>query len=316
MLLWKSADLLVTGGVGLAERLGISPLVIGLTVIAMGTSAPELASSIAASARGAGDIALGNVYGSNIANLALVGGLIAIISPLSIQKRSARIEIPVMVAVGVLLWPILKDFSLSRLEGILLLIIFTGLISLTIYFARQESKKRSSAIKEAVETSVYSSEEPKVVSLGYGLLYTFLGLCGVALGAELALRGATAIGGWIGLSEAVIGLTIVAVGTSLPELATCLVAALKKHSDISVGNLVGSNIFNTLLVTGAAGTVCPFSIGGRLIGVDYMIMIAVSVVFGSLAILSRQRMGKKSGVLLFAGYILYMIYIFVFTANK
>ncbi len=315
-LLWKSAEVLISGAVSLSERSGISLLVIGSTVIAMGTSAPELATSIAAAMRGAGDIAVGNVYGSNIANLALVGGIIAIIRPVRIQKRLMMIEIPVMVIVALLLWPLLRDSSLSRLEGVILLVIFAGLICLTIYFARRESKGKSKVIREAINTSAISEVKAGGGSLVKAVVYTLLGLGGVTLGAYLAVRGAVVIGGWLGLSEAVIGLSIVAVGTSLPELVTCLVATIKGQDEISMGNLVGSNIFNTLLVTGTAGTIRPFSIGGRLIGTDYLVMVGVSVVFGALAIFSRQRVGRKSGVILFAGYVLYMIYVLGFTAGK
>jgi len=315
-LLWKSAEILVSGAVSLSKRLGINPIVIGSTVIAMGTSAPELATSITAAVQGAGDIAVGNVYGSNIANLALVGGIITLIRPVRIQKRLAMIEIPVMVIVALLLWPLLNDLRLSRLEGVILLVIFAGLICLTIYFARRESKGKSKVIREAINTSAVSKVKTGDGSLVKAVVYTLLGLGGVVSGADLAIRGAVVIGGWLGLSEAVIGLSIVAVGTSLPELVTCIVATIKGQDEISVGNIVGSNIFNTLLVTGTAGTIRPFSIGVRLTGTDYLVMVGASVVFGVLAIFSRQRVGRKSGVILFAGYVLYMIYVFGFTAGK
>jgi len=315
-LLWKSAEVLVSGAVSLSKRIGVSPLVVGLTVVAMGTSAPELATSITAAVRGAGDIAVGNVYGSNIANLALVGGIIAFIRPVRIRKRLVMVEIPVMVIVALLLWPLLSDFSLSRLEGVILLVIFAGLICLTIYFARRESKGKSKVIREVINTSAVNEVKAGGVSLVKAVVYTLLGLGGVALGADLAIRGAVVIGARLGLSEAVIGLSIVAVGTSLPELVTCLVATIKGHDEISVGNLVGSNIFNTLLVTGTAGAVRPFSIGGRLAGTDYLVMVGVSVLFGALAIFSRQRVGRKSGAILLAGYVLYMIYVLGFTAGN
>jgi len=296
LILWKCADLLVSGAVGLAERLGVSPLIIGLTIVAMGTSAPEVAASIAAVARGMGDTAIGNVYGSNIANLALIGGVTALIRPIKIKKLTLRREIPVMLVVALLLWPILHNLSLSRPESLLLLVIFVVLILLTIL-----------AVKKGIPNEEQqTSDERRATSKS--LLFIFIGLAGLALGAEGAVRGAVVIGRQVGLSEAVIGLTIIAVGTSLPELATCVVAAIKGHHDISVGNLVGSNIFNTLLVTGTAGVIWPFTIGPRLMKLDYWIMIIISAGFAFIAIIGRRIISRASGAILICGYFVYIIY--------
>jgi len=296
VILWKAADLLVSGAVGLAERLGVSPLVIGLTIVAMGTSAPEVAASIAAVVRGMGDTAIGNVFGSNIANLALVGGVSALIRPLKIKKLTLLREIPVMFVVALLLWPVLHNLSLSRPEGIALLGIFVALILLTVFSARKGIQNEERA----------TSDERRATSKS--LLFIVIGLAGLALGAEMTVRGAVFIGKQIGLSDAVIGLTIIAVGTSLPELATCVVAAIKGHHDISVGNLIGSNIFNALLVTGTAGTIWPFTIGPRLMEVDYWIMIIVSAAFAFIAILGSRIIGRAGGAILLCGYIVYIIY--------
>jgi len=260
LILWKAADLLVAGAVVLAERLGVSPLIIGLTIVAMGTSAPEVAASIAAVARGMGDTAIGNVFGSNIANLALVGGIAALIRPIQIDKLTLRREIPVMILAALLLWPILHNLSLSRPEGILLLGVFIALILFTVLTARSKEHKHVLRIacgerSRTIEGSKSSQEHLEASGTGKNLFFIIIGLANLALGADLAVRGAVVIGKQIGLSEAVIGLTIVAIGTSLPELATCVAAAIKGHHDISIGNLVGSNIFNTLMVTGTAGTI-------------------------------------------------------------
>ncbi|MHC4543447.1 MAG: calcium/sodium antiporter [Planctomycetota bacterium] len=301
-VLWKSADLLVAGAVGLAQRLGISPLIIGLTVVAMGTSAPEVAASIAAAVRGAGDIAVGNVYGSNIANLALVGGLTALIRPISIQKRTLRREIPAMLIVALMLWPILIDTKLLRSEGIGLLAIFAALILLTVYTA-----KREAAAQQSNNTGTPEQHGTKHI------IFVVIGLAGLALGAEMTVRGAVVIGKQIGLSEAVIGLTIVALGTSLPELATCVVASIKAQHDISIGNLVGSNIFNTLLVTGTAGTIRPFDVVERLAaGSDYWIMIAVSAAFAVFAVVGKRAISRLAGSVLLLIYIVYMFCLFFF----
>jgi len=329
VVLWKSADLLVAGAVALAERLGVSPLIIGLTIVAMGTSAPEVAASISAAVRGAGDVAIGNVFGSNIANLALVGGLVALIRPLKIQSRTLRREIPVMLLVGLLLWPVLLDKNLSHPEGLVLLSVFAVLILLTVYAARKDTKRLAtkntekelklnsanppnSAVKENERNTQYAIRNTKK-----SVFFVVIGLAGLALGAEMAVRGAVVIGGRIGLSKAVIGLTIIAFGTSLPELATCLVAAVKGHHDISIGNLVGSNIFNTLLVTGTAGMICPFTMEepGLAGGAYYWIMIAVSAGFAVLAVLGRSVITRLAGTLLLCAYVGFIVYLLVYTAG-
>ena len=307
VILWKSAELLVAGAVGLAQKLGVSSLVVGLTVVAMGTSAPEVAASIAGVLReaGGGDLAVGNVFGSNIANLALVGGLIALIRPLRVQKQSLFREIPVMLLVSLLLWPFLCNEHIARLEGVILLAVFAALILLTVYAARRETRQ---------PVPIIESLEPDAKHAARGVkknaLFVLIGLAGLALGAKMAVEGAVFIGLEIGLSKRVIALTIIAFGTSLPELVTCVVAAIKGHHDISVGNLIGSNIFNTLLVTGAAGTVKPFQVGPRLAGgVDYWIMIFISAAFAVAVIIGRRVLGRVSGSLLVCAYIGYIIYL-------
>ena len=310
LLLWKSADWLVSGAIGLANNLGISPLVIGLTVVAMGTSAPEVAASIAAAARGAGDVAIGNIYGSNIANLALVGGLCAAIRPIRICGRMLRREIPVMLMVGLLLWPILQDLYLSRTEGVILLTVFAGLMAILIYLVRKE--KAAIAEDKKVDLNLSNGTAAKNSK---NIFLTVAGLAGLALGADIAVRGAITIGEQIGLSKAVIGLTIIAIGTSLPELITCLAASLKGQDDISIGNLVGSNVFNTLLVSGTAGVVGPFEIAPRLAAADYWIMICMTGAFAAIAI-SRKRISRAGGFVLLCGYAAYMVYLLAFTAQR
>ena len=322
VILWKCAELLVAGAVGLAKRLGISSLVIGLTVVAMGTSAPELAASIAGVLRetGGGNIAVGNVFGSNIANLALVGGLVALIRPLMVKRQTLRREIPVMILMALLLWPFLHNSYLSRLEGIVLLVVFAVLILLTIHLARKEAGQNK--ITEAKRLAAQSGTDTEVITTASGdriksgdgiknVLFIVVGLTGLAVGAKMAVEGAVFIGNKIGLSESVIGLTIIAFGTSLPELVTCVVAAIKGHHDISVGNLVGSNIFNTLLVVGGAGVVREFTIEPRFAGgTDYWIMIIVSTAFALAVIIGKRTIGRVSGILLLCGYIGYLVYLF------
>jgi cation:H+ antiporter len=308
VILWKSAELLVAGAVGLAQKLGVSSLVVGLTVVAMGTSAPEVAASIAGVLRkvNGGDLAVGNVFGSNITNLALVGGLVALIRPLKVQKKTLFREIPVMILVSLLLWPLMRNEYITRPESAVLLAVFTGLIILTVYMARRESNQPA----RKVESHEPDMEHDKR-STQKNIIFILIGLVGLALGAEMAVEGAVYIGKEIlGLSECVISLTIIAFGTSLPELVTCVVAALKGHHDISVGNLVGSNIFNTLLVTGAAGIVRPFEVSTRLAGgVDYWIMVTVSIVFAILILIGKLVLNRTYGLLLLCGYIGYIVYL-------
>jgi cation:H+ antiporter len=307
-ILWKSAELLVAGSVGLAQKLGVSSLVVGLTVVAMGTSAPEVAASIACVLRKAngGDLAVGNVFGSNIANLALVGGLVALIRPLRVQRKTLYREIPVMILASLLLWPLMRNEYITRPESAVLLAVFTGLIILTVYAARRETNQPALEVK-----SHEPNKEHDKRSTRKNIIFILIGLVGLALGAEMAVEGAVYIGGEIfGLSERVISLTIIAFGTSLPELVTCVVAAIEGHHDISVGNLVGSNIFNTLLVTGAAGIVRPFEVGNHLAGgIDYWIMVTVGIVFAILILIGKLVLNRVFGFLLLCGYIGYIIYL-------
>lgn len=313
IMLWKSAEFLVAGAVSLAERLGISPLIVGLTVVAMGTSAPEAASSIVAVFKeNGGDIAIGNVFGSNIANLALVGGLIALIRPIKVRKQTLLREIPAMLLVTVLLWPLLGNSYLSGTEATALLVVFGLFLLFMVYMAGRESsqaKQQNHNIK--LPTGC------KTMTMNRSILFVVGGLAGLALGAKLTVEGAVYIGEQIGLSKAVIGLTIIAVGTSLPELVTCVVAAIKAQDDISVGNLVGSNIFNILLVCGTAGVVRPFEVAGRFAGgLDYWIMIIVSVAFVAAAVIGRGIITRFFGLLLLGGYAAYIAYLFIPTVNQ
>lgn len=311
VILWKAADVLVAGAVSLANRLGISPLIIALTIIAMGTSAPEAATSIAAAVRNTGEVAIGNVFGSNVANLLLAAGLAALIRPIGVQLKVLKREMPVMVLVALLLWPVLANLYLSRFEGVLLLGVFVGLILLTAWAAKREALEKplsEKMLKEGFEKVKKVKERPAWLSL----VLIAIGLFGLALGAELSLRGAIYIGERAGLSKSVIGLTIVAVGTSLPEIATCIVAAVKGHDDISIGNIVGSNIFNTLLVTGTAGVARPFAFPARLAGTDYWIMVGVSIIF-MLTAISRRKISRAEGAMFITGYAGFIAYLLVFT---
>ena len=308
-VLIKGADWLVDGAVAIAKQLGMSPLIIGLTIVAMGTSAPEVAASVKAALQNSPGIAVGNVYGSNIANLALVGGLCAIIRPICVSQAVLRRDIPLMLGSALLLYGIFyTGRSLGRSESVFMLILFAGVILFMIHSERMRAKKDAHVLEEKVSTVEQAvPHQPK--SLWLSLFIILIGLICLAEGANLTVSSATIIGRHAGLSEIVIGATIIALGTSLPELMTCLIASFKGQDDLSVGNLVGSNIFNTLLVIGASGLVKPYSIEStpQLIGSCYWLMILVLILFSVIAFAFR-KISKPAGILLFMCYAAYIAY--------
>lgn len=311
VILIKGADWLVDGAVAIAKHLGMSPLIIGLTIVAMGTSAPEVAASIKATLEGSPGIAVGNVYGSNIANLALVGGLCAIIRPISVSRAALRRDIPLMLGSALLLYGIFyTGRELGRSESIFLLVLFVGVILFMIHSERMRAKKDALVLEKKTATIEHAApHQPK--SIWVSLFVIFIGLIFLAEGAGLTVSTAETIGCHAGLDDTAVGVTIIALITSLPELMTCLIAAFKGHDDLSVGNLVGSNIFNTLLVIGASGLVRPYSITSNpeLIGWYYWLMIFVLVLFSVIALVFR-KISKPAGLLLFlcyAGYIAYSL---------
>jgi len=309
IVLVKGADWLVDAAVAIAKHFGMSPLIIGLTIVAMGTSAPEVAASIKAALDNSPGIAVGNVYGSNIANLALVGGLCAIVRPILVSRTAVFRDMPLMLGSALLLYGIFyTGLSLGRSESILMLVIFAGIILFMIHTERKRAKKDTRVLEEKASTVEHAApHQPK--TLWVSLLIILIGLICLAEGAGLTVSAATIIGRHAGLSEIVIGATIVALGTSLPELLTCIIAAFKGHDDLSVGNLVGSNIFNTLLVIGASGLVRPYSIASdpQLIGSYYWLMIFVLVFFSVIAFMFR-KISKLAGILLFICYVGYIAY--------
>ena len=265
LILTLGAELLVRGASGLALRCGLTPLVVGLTVVAFGTSAPELAVSLKAGLSGSGDIAVGNIVGSNIMNVAVILGLAACICPLSVQWQVLRREMPVMLGASVLFVGFLVHDGLARWEAGLL---FGGVILYTWSSVRMARRETKAAIGEV----------PAVSSGPFGLALTFIivGLAMLVGGAQLMVDNAIAIARVLGISEAVVGLTIVAAGTSMPELATSVVAALRRQTDIAVGNVVGSNIFNVLCIGGGTGIAAAPLQGNGVGWIDYGFMLGTS----------------------------------------
>ena len=310
LMLYYGASWLVKGSSSLARNLGLTPLVIGLTVVAFGTSAPELFISVVSSIKDKSMIAVGNVVGSNICNIALVLGLAALIHPIKSNLSVFRRDIPIMLGVSLYLLLISLNSKIGRLEGASL---FGGIILYTCfnyYVAvkepRRELKSGSVAFAHAVGKIEYVTSRTRQV------VWITAGIIGVVVGAEILIDSAVAIMKVFSVSEKFIGLTIVALGTSLPELATSVVAALKKEMDISIGNLVGSNVFNILSVLGAASLIRPIPIPGGFINsgllVDYLVMTFV----GFLPWLMMKKnciITRRDGIILLVCYIGYVAYL-------
>ncbi len=296
--LYFGAEALVKGGAGLALRLGLTPLVIGLTVIAFGTSSPEMVVSVQAAAGGNGAISIGNVIGSNICNIALILGLCALISPLRADLQVIRREVPIMIGVAVLALLVLIDGRIARWEGALLL---AGLVTYTVITVRQARAATAAATEQAGFPDELGQGKP--LGLGLSIVAVLGGLGILIVGSHLFVQGAISLATSWGMSQIAIGLTIVAVGTSLPELATSLLAAFKREGDVAIGNIVGSNIFNVLGILGVAALVSPLE-APELSWIDLGAMLAVSV--GLLPVVrSGGRISRGEGAVLLAVYIAY-----------
>ncbi len=298
VLLVVGAEALVRGASALALRLGLTPLVVGLTVVAFGTSAPELVVSVNAALAGKGAIAVGNVVGSNIANIGLILGLAALVRPMRVQSQLVRVDLPVLVGVSVLM-PLFVMGGLQRWEGAILFALLLVYLGVALRLARNESQNAAPIGADAVPR--------KPTGLPAQVLFIAGGLALLVYGADLFVVGASEVARTAGISERVIGLTLVAVGTSLPELATSLIAALRGESDLAVGNVVGSNIFNALGILGAAAMVNPL-LGATVEPVDFGAMLLFAVLLLPLA-KSSFVISRKEGLLflaLYSGYLLWL----------
>lgn len=303
-LLIKGADFFVDGASKIAKALHVSPLLIGLTIVAFGTSSPEATVSIVAALEENAGVAIGNVVGSNIFNITFVVGLTALLSPLKVESETIRKEIPFTLLASTSLLILISDISLQSLssnfitrgDGFIFLLFF----AIFLYYIFEVARHSRDKIKQ----ENVAVEEP---SWGKNILFTLGGLAAIIFGGDLTVNSSIKIAYSFGMSETLVGLTIVAVGTSLPELITSVTAALKKQSEIALGNIVGSNIFNILFVLGAASVISPLAVDPKIV-VDVVLMIILTVV---LLIFSRSnsRIGKIEGIILAVAYIIYMIYI-------
>lgn len=301
-LLVAGAEALVRGASKLAGAVGISPLVIGLTVVAFGTSAPEMAVSAAASINGQSDLAMGNVIGSNIFNVLFILGLSALVVPLSVSRQLVRMDVPVMIGVSILMVAFAWNGSISRLESAVL---FAGIITYTLFLIRESRR----------ENRVASDRNPNPTRPGIGFilvngLLIFGGLGLLVLGSRWLVEAAIEIATVLGVSERVIGLTIVAAGTSLPELATSVMASIRGERDIAVGNVVGSNIFNILAVLGLSGLLSAdgLVVASGMMALDIPVMVVTALVCLPL-FYTGYRISRIEGGLFLAGYFAYTVYL-------
>ena len=317
-LLVKGADWFVEGAAGIAGRCRIPALVIGLTVVAFGTSAPELAVSVTSAVRHATDISIGNVVGSNITNILLILGLSALIRPLPVQRVSFRLDIPVLLIASVLLVGLgVWGGALQWWDGLVLLAVFSGYMALLFAHARREQRELLARGEQPVQ-----EEDPPRTKLGqwmkrmeeklwFVILLTAVGLGFVVGGGTLLVDGARYVAEYFGVSERIIGLTVVAIGTSLPELVTSVVAAAKGETDIAVGNIIGSNIFNIFLVAGVSSLVYPltFTVEGNL--VDALVALGAAVLLLVAALLGKRKLGRAAGAAMVLSFIGYYVYLFL-----
>jgi cation:H+ antiporter len=295
VLLLGSGKYLVKGSVSLARHLRISSLVIGVTVVAFGTSAPELLVSLQAALKGHPEMAVGNVVGSNISNIGLVLGITALILPIRVNRVSITIDWPVMMAVSILFFLLVRNFELGRMEGLIFIVLLTGYVVFSLWLSRRHVKSGRLEIKDPSLTIPVS-------------LLLITGSClGLVIGSNLLIDNAVYIARVFGISERAISITMLAIGTSTPELVTSVMAAIQKETDISVGNILGSNIFNILSVLGITAVVKPVGLTPVMVNVDIVWMLAISVLLFILWLpLKKGLLNRFDGVVLLLVYVFYI----------
>lgn len=303
------SEVMVRGGAQLAARLGISPMLIGLTVVSIGTSLPELAVGVTAATEGSGALAVGNIAGTNVVNILFILGLSALIRPLAIGQRTLRFDLPVMAGAALLLWLLAADGVLSRLDG---LILACGAVVYTVALILISRRESRATVAEYAEAFPQPDEPAKA---GGGSLFqhaatTFTGIAVVILGAEWLVGGAVGIARELGVSDALIGLTIVAIGTSAPELVTTVVSTVRGERDIAIGNLLGSSVYNILLILGITCLVPAHGLAltHNLVSVDIPIMVAASLVCIPIFVTGR-RVHRAEGAAMVAAYLGYLTFL-------
>ncbi|MFP4040601.1 MAG: calcium/sodium antiporter [Desulfosudaceae bacterium] len=304
LLVW-SANRFVEGSVFTARYFNMPPLLIGMAIVGFGTSAPEMVVSALASFEGSPGIALGNAYGSNIANIALIIGVTALISPIMVFSTILRQELPILTLLTILSFVLIADLKLERLDAIILLLVFGCLMAWTIY---QGLKHKTDSLAKEVE----SQTSAKAMPVKLAVFWLVAGLVLLIVSSRILVWGAVEMARIFGVSDMIIGLTIIAIGTSLPELASSVIAARKGEHDIALGNILGSNLFNTLAVVGIAGVICPFTVEPETLSRDMVVMGALTI---SLFIIGygfrggQGRINRFEGAVLLSVYVAYTIYL-------
>ncbi|GHE05921.1 sodium:calcium antiporter [Defluviimonas sp. 20V17] len=304
-LLFLGGEGLVRGSVAIAERLGISKLLIGLIIVGFGTSTPELLVSVNAALDGAPEIALGNVVGSNIANILLIVGVAALILPISGWQRTAVREALIASLTGLVLVGLVQGDIINRMEGIAMLVVLAGYLASSAWLEKRDRQAK---------TFKHEAEEFEDIPLARPWIAPVLALAGIGaliFGADLLVEGSVSIARSFGVPDAVIGLSLVAIGTSLPELATSIVAAIRRHPDVVLGNVIGSNIFNILAILGVTVVIQPIEVGARFREIDTPVMLGASVLLLAL-LFATKRISRTWGALMLTAYAAYMVFLFTF----
>ncbi len=303
LLLFLGGEWLVKGAARLAKSLGISPLIVGLTVVSIGTSAPELLISLNAALSGSSDLVIGNVVGSNIANIGLILGISGLIYPIRVRVELLRRQIPIMIGVMFLAVILFRDGLVGREDGVIFLI---GLVVFSVFMiisARAEQHKTYNIPEEQVKPDIEN------IQRGREALRLLAGIVLLIVGAQFTISNAIELARFLGISELVIGITLVAVGTSLPELVTSITAALRQQSDITIGNVVGSNIFNVLAVLGITSVVKPINVSQQTIQVDSWVMLGFSLAV--LPFVLDHKFSRREGMLFLVAYLIFSVYVFL-----
>ena len=302
--LYLGAHWLVFGAAGLGRRLGARPIVVGLTVVSLGTSAPELVVCVLAAIGGSSDLAIGNALGSNLANIGLILGVTALVQPLSVNRRMVVREIPAMLLITLLVFPFVMDQDVSRTDGVMLLVILVIYLSLLLRSARRETPE---ILKEF---EAYSEEEKRTKprSAARDVIQILVGSGLLVLGGRFIVVSAIDIASAMGISELLIGGTVVAIGTSLPELATSVVAATRNEADIAVGNVIGSNIFNLTAVLGAAAVIEPLSIASGVLGREFLAVVVLSALVWPVA-WTALKVRRWEGFVLLTAYAVFWLWL-------
>lgn len=312
IMVW-GAELMVRGAARIASAVGISSLVVGLTVVAFGTSAPELSVSVASAYKGQVDLSIGNVVGSNIFNILVILGLSAIIIPLTVAQQLVRFDIPLMIGSAFVLYGLSWDGMISRLDGAILA---GGVISYTVFLIRHSRKESNEKVKAEYEEEFGEEKDNSGSGWLKNIGLMLLGIAGLVFGSGWLVDSSVEIARHFGVSELVIGLTVIAVGTSLPEVATSIVAACKGERDIAVGNVVGSNIFNMLCVLGFSSVASPAGIEVSKAALVFDLPVMIGVCLASFPIfLSGNRVSRGEGIFLFSSYIAYTVYLVMNATN-